>query len=79
MTVAASAARRRVYLSLPGNEAFEQQRHLVGGNLGNVQAIADDRVGRRAAALAEDVATARKPHDVVDGEEVVLVVELGDQ
>ncbi len=36
-------------------------------------------IGRRAAALAEDALLARPVDDVVHGEEVVGVVQLGDQ
>ena len=55
------------------DEALEQQRHARRVDLGDAQAVADRGVGRRAAALAEDVARAREAHDVVHGEEVRLV------
>ena len=48
----------------------------AGSTDGDAEAIADGRVGRRAAALAEDVARPREAHDVVDGEEIGRVVEL---
>ncbi len=69
----------RRLVPLPGNEALEQQGDLLGRHLGDEQAVAHHRVGRRAAALAQDVALAGKAHDVVHGEEVVLVVQLLDQ
>ena len=43
------------------------------------QAVADERVGGAAAALAQDALRARPAHDVGDGEEVGLVLELRDQ
>ena len=52
----------------------------VGIDGGDAEAVADGGVGGRAAALAEDAAAlARIAHDVVDGEEIGRVVELGDQ
>ncbi len=69
----------RRLVALAGNETLEQQRDLLRRHLGDEQAVAHHRVGRRAAALAQDVARAREAHDVVHGEEVVLVVQLLDQ
>src|SRR4029077_20823373 len=48
---------------------------------GDAEAIAHGAVGRRAAALAENflLLPARVVHDVVHGEEIARVVELGDQ
>ena len=51
----------------------------VGIDIGDGEAIADGGVGGRAAALAENAEAARIVHDVVDGEEIGRVVELGDQ
>jgi hypothetical protein len=48
-------------------------------DLGDAEAEADGGVGRRAAALAEDAAAAGEADDVVDGEEIGRVAELGDQ
>ena len=69
----------RRLVALPGDEALEQQRHARGIDFGDAEAEADGGVGRRAATLAEDVPRAREAHDVVHGEEIGLVVELGDQ
>ncbi len=69
----------RRFVALPGNEALEQQRHAPGIDFGDAETEAHRRVGRRAATLAENVPRAREPHDVVHGEEVRLVLELGDQ
>ena len=64
-----------------GNEAREQKVALVRVHRGDAEAKAHRAVGRRAAALAEDflVLIARESDDVVDGEEVARIVELGDE
>ena len=51
----------------------------AGIDLGDAQAVAHRGVGGRAAPLAEDALAARELHDVVDGEEVGLVLQLGDE
>ena len=64
-----------------GNEAGEQEIALVRIDRGDAEAKAHRAVGRRAAALAEDflVLPAREGDDVVDGEEVARIIELGDE
>ena len=69
----------RRFAPLPGNEALEQQVHACRIDLGHAQQITDRRVGRRAATLAQDAAAAGEGHQFLDGEEVVLVAEFGDQ
>ena len=66
-------------VALGRDEALEQQIDAVGIDGGDAEAIADRRIGGRAAALAEDAARAGKADDVVNGEEVGRVVEPGDQ
>src|SRR5882757_6904190 len=62
------------------DEALEQQRGAaLRIDRGDPEAVADARVGRRAPPLAEDSLAARIGDDVPDGEEVRLVVELGDE
>ena len=61
-------------VALRGDEALEQQVSRVRIDLGDAEAVADRRIGRRAAALAEDVLAAREADDVVDGEEIGRVV-----
>ena len=62
------------------NEAGEQEPALVRIDLGDAEAKAHRAVGRRAAALAKNVFYfARVSNDVVHGEEIAGVVELGDQ
>jgi hypothetical protein len=51
----------------------------TGSMEGDAEAVAEDGVGRAAAALAEDAARTGEPDDVPDGEEVARVVELLDE
>ncbi len=64
-----------------GNEAGEQKIALVRIDRGDAEAKAHRAVGRRAAALAEDFLflIAGEGDDVVDGEEIARIVELGDE
>jgi len=66
-------------VALARNESLEQQRHARGIHLGDAEAEAHGRVRGRTAALAEDAARARELDDVVDGEEISLITQLGDQ
>ena len=59
------------------NEALEQKIDLFGIHLGDLEAIADHRIGRRTAALAQDAPRAREAHDVVHREKVWRVVQVG--
>ena len=63
-----------------GNEAGEQEIAFVGIDRGDAEAKADRAVGCGAAALAEYflLLPARERNDVVDGEKVAGVTELGD-
>ncbi len=65
--------------ALGADEALEQQIQARRIDGGDAEAVADRRVRRRAAALAEDVARPRLAHDVVDGEKIGRVVERADQ
>ena len=66
-------------VALPRDEALEQQARARGVDLRDVQAIADGRIGRGAAPLAEDARAAGELHDVVDREEIVFVAEGRDE
>src|SRR5256885_6068912 len=61
------------------DKALEQHVDLRRIDRGDAEAIADDRVGRRAAALAQDVLAARELDNVVHGEEIAREIELLDQ
>ena len=66
-------------LALFADKALEKQVRTGGVYLGNAQAKAHRRIGRRAAPLAQDAHAARIAHDVVHREEVHLVLALGNQ
>ena len=66
-------------VALAADEALKQHRLPRRINLGDAQAIAHRAIGRRAAALAQDVARAGKGDDVVHGQKIMLVVQFSDQ
>ena len=66
-------------LAFGRDEALEQEIDLGGVHIGDSEAVADRGIGGRASALAEDAVAARIVDDVVDGEEIARVIELGDQ
>ena len=66
-------------VALAADETLEQHVHARRIDLGHAQAITDRRIRRRAASLTQDVAFARKAHDVVHGEEIHLVFQFGDE
>ena len=61
------------------DKALEQHVDAGGVDRGDAEAIAHDRIGRRAAPLAQNAAPPRKPHDVVDGKEIAAIVEPLDE
>ena len=64
---------------LLGDEALEQQIDLGRIDRGDAEYVADGRVRRRSPTLAKNVLAARVMHDVVHGQEIMRVVQLGDQ
>jgi hypothetical protein len=62
-----------------GDEALEQQVDALGIDLGDAETEAHRRIGRRAAPLAQNLFLAGEADDVVDGEEVGRVLQLGNQ
>src|SRR5262252_10859649 len=60
------------------DEAGEQEPALVRIDRGDADAITDRAVRRRAAPLAENALAAGVSDDVVNGQEIARVVELGD-
>ena len=69
----------RRLVALLGNEPLEQHGHARGIDFRDLQAIADDGIRGRAAALTEDALRAGILNDIVHGEEKGLELELGDQ
>jgi hypothetical protein len=65
--------------ALGGNEALEQEIELGRVDRGHAQAEAHRRVGRGAAALAENALLTREADEVVDGQEVRRVAQLADE
>ena len=67
--------------SLRSSEMKRSNSRLVvdGVDLGDAEAVAQHRIGGRAAALAQDALLAGEAHDVVHGEEIGRVVELLDE
>ncbi len=63
------------------DETLEQQADVfgVGIDFGDAKAEADRGIGRRAAALAEDVFGAGKFDDLIDGQEIRGIFDLGDE
>ena len=69
----------RLVLARLADEALQQRVGFFGVGGGDAQAIADDRIGRRAAPLAQDALPSCPAHDVVHGEEEHLVPAFLDQ
>jgi hypothetical protein len=69
----------RRLIAVGGDEALEQKIVQAGIDLRYAQAKAHGRVRRRAATLAENVLRARVTDDVMDGEEIGRISQLGDQ
>src|SRR5690606_6646273 len=60
-------------------EALDEHLHARGVDLRDAEHEADDGIRGRAAALAENPLAARELHDVVHGQEIRLVAQLGDE
>ena len=69
------------FAAVLGNKAREQQSAFVRVHRGDAEAVAHGAVGGRTATLAEDFLflPAGEGDDIVDGEEITRVVELGDE
>jgi hypothetical protein len=65
--------------AIRGDKAFEQEVAIARVDVGDAQAVTDRRIGRRAAALTENVLAPGIIDDVMHGEKVRRVFELGDQ
>ena len=68
----------RRFVALPGQEPLEQHHRTIRVDRGDAQDETHHRVGRRAAALAENVPLAGERDDVMHREEVALVAQLAD-
>ena len=65
--------------ALFADEAFKQQINLHGVHSGNAQHIADSRIGSRTTALAENVLTLGKAHNIMNGQKIGRNLHLGDE
>src|SRR6516225_11282156 len=61
------------------DEALEQYVDPRRIDRGDAEAIADDRISRRATPLTQNVALPRETHDVVDSQKIAGIVEPLDQ
>src|SRR6516162_644568 len=61
------------------DKALEQNIDARRVDCSDAKAIADNRIGGGAPPLAQDAALPRKPHDVVNRQEIARVVEPLDQ
>jgi hypothetical protein len=66
-------------VALAADETLEEQVDAGRVDGGDAEAIADGRVRRRPAALAENPAGAGEADQIVDGQEVVFVLEFGNE
>ena len=69
----------RRFVPLAAHEPLEQQIARGRVDRGDAQAKAHGRVGRRAAALAQDVSRAGESHQVPHGEKIRFVAQVADQ
>jgi hypothetical protein len=63
-------------VALGADETLEQQLVACRVDLGDAERVADRRVGGAAAPLAQDALRTRPLHEVGDGQEVGLVLQL---
>ena len=61
---------------LAADEPLEEHVHPLGIDGRDAQAVADGRIGGRAASLAEDAPPPGESHQVPHGQEIRLVVQL---
>ena len=61
------------------DEAFEQKIVSLRVDLGYAEDETDGGIGGRAAPLGQDAALAGEADDVVNGEKIGCVAELGDE
>ncbi len=66
-------------LSLLRYEALEQHLDLIRTDRSDPEAVADERIGGRAASLTEDFRLIGEAHDRRDGQEIGRVIQLLDE
>ena len=68
----------RILGAFLGEKAFEEQVSLDRVDCRDAESVADDRVGRRTAALREYLLRTAKLRNVPDEQEIAGEIELGD-
>ncbi len=63
-------------LSFLGDETFEQQIDLLRIDFGDLEAVADHGIRRRAAPLAQDAFRTGEADDVVNGQKIRSVMKI---
>ncbi len=66
-------------MALLGNKTLKQHVDLGRIHLGDPEAITDHRVGGRASSLMQYPLPGGKTDQIIDGQEKVFVIELGNQ
>ena len=61
------------------DETLKHHRADFGADRGNTKTIAHHRIGRRSAPLTQDTAVAGELYNIIDGQEIRLVFQFGDQ
>ena len=69
----------RRLVALAGTETLEEHVNSVRIHRGHAQAVTDGRVGRTAAALAQNGPRPGETDDVPDGQEVRFIAQFRDQ
>ena len=69
----------RRFAALAAHEPLEEHVHPLGVDGGNAEAVADGRVGGRAASLAEDAPPPGESNQVPNREKIRLVMQFRDQ
>ena len=69
----------RPFAALFGKKALEKQVHADGVHGRNAQRVTHRAIGRRAAALHQNIALAAKADDIPDDQEIAGQIELFDQ
>ena len=69
---------RRLF-AFHGHKTLKQQVHACRIDFGDEQAITHGRIGRRTPTLTENLLVPSKLHDILYGEEIMLVTQLSNE
>ncbi len=62
-----------------GDKAFKDHGADLGADRGYAKTIAHHRIGRRTAPLTENIAGARKMHNIAHRQEIGFIFQLGNE